>query len=102
MDKNLDGFVSSIIEAFLGDKNADIIDLMAHIDCVVAKFLGEIDEEDPIETKRVIKNLTDLSQVFLSRSLATLQCIKHIAGLQALEMDNIKECIRQSIAKLEE
>lgn len=102
MDKNLDGFASSIVEAFLSDKDADIIDLMAHIDCVVAKFLGEIDKEDPMETKRVIKNLADLSQVFLSRSLATLECIKHIAGLQALEVDNIKECIRQSIAKLEE
>ena len=101
MDKNFDGFASSIINAFLEGKHEDLVDLMAHTDCVIAKFLTDVDMEDPMETKQVVLQLADMSKMFLSRSFATLECIKHIAGTEAMQIDNIKEGIRQAIANLE-
>ena len=101
MDKDFDGFASSIINAFLEGKHEDLIDLMAHTDCVVAKFLGEVDTEDPMATKDVVLQLANLSKMFLSRSFATLEAIKHIAGLEAMQIENVKEGIRQAMANLE-
>ena len=101
MDKNYDGFASSIINAFLEGKHEDIIDLMAHTDCVVAKFLGDVDDDDPMATKDVVMHLANLSKMFLSRSFATLETIKHIAGVEAMQIENIKEGIRQAMANLE-
>ena len=101
MDKNFDGFASSIINAFLEGKNEDLIDLMAHTDCVIVKFLTDIDMEDPMATKDVVVNLANLSKMFLSRSFATLEAIKHIAGLEAMQIENVKEGIRQAMASLE-
>ena len=100
MDKNFDGFASSIINAFLEGKNEDLIDLMAHTDCVIVKFLTDI-VEDPMATKDVVVNLANLSKMFLSRSFATLEAIKHIAGLEAMQIENVKEGIRQAMASLE-
>ena len=99
MDKDFDGFASSIINAFLEGKNEEIVDLMAHTDCVVAKFLGDYDEDG--ENTELVLQLADLSKMFLSRSFAVLDCIKQIAGKDAMEIDNIKEGIRQAMAHIE-
>ena len=99
MDKNFDRFASSIINAFLEGKNEEIVDLMAHIDCVVAKFLGDYDEDE--DNTELVLQLADLSKMFLSRSFAVLECIKQIAGKDAMEIENIKEGIRQAMAHIE-